>query len=333
MNGDENTFDGLTLVDAEHAPIGALSSSLSTSSRDGLLDRYLAEVGRYPPMDPEVERRLAEQYVRTGDRTAADQLIKANLRLVIKMACQYRWKWARLLDLIQEGNVGLMIALSKYDPSRGVPFGRYAAYWIRAMILRYLSANYRLVDMGSGQHARKLFFRLNKERARLQSAGITPTPHALAEVFNVPESAVRDIDRFLRAPAVSLHAPVDGEDGSPLEMLLGDSRIEDPEQLAAEMEWREIVRLELDRFGEAIDDDREQIIWQQRLASPSPVSLSELGQHFGVSKQRVAQVENRIKRRLKATLSEGLTGEIESILCESPGWYSHVRRASSLERG
>ncbi|MEL6341779.1 MAG: sigma-70 family RNA polymerase sigma factor [Myxococcota bacterium] len=332
MNGEENTLDGLSLVDADQAPIGALPSSLSVGSRDALLDRYLAEVGLYPQLDPEAERRLAEQYARTGDRAAADQLIKSNLRLVISMAARYRWKWARLLDLIQEGNVGLMIALSKFDPARGVPFGRYAAYWVRAMILRYLSGHYRLVDMGSGQYSRRLFFRLNKERARLERAGVTPSVAALAEVFNVPESAIRDVDQFLRAPAVSLHAPLDGEEGSALEMLLGDSRADDPETLAAEHEWRDMIRHELDRFSDGIDDEREQIIWQHRLASPSPRSLSDLGQHFGVSKQRVAQVERRIKRRLKTVLSEGFGDEIENILCNSPGLHSHVRRSTTLDR-
>ncbi|MFT4974782.1 MAG: RNA polymerase sigma-32 factor [Myxococcota bacterium] len=328
---EENTLDGLSILSAEDAPIGSLPSSISGSSRDALLDRYLAEVGCYPVLDPETERQLAELYVRTGDRHAADQLITANLRLVVKMATQYRWQWARLLDLIQEGNTGLMIALSRFDPARGVPFGRYAAYWIRAMILRYLSANYRLVDMGSGHYARKLFFRLNKERARLQEAGITPTTRALAEAFGVPESAVRDIDRFLRAPAVSLQAPLDGDDGSPLELLLSDSRTLSPEQIAADNEWRELVYCELDSFGDTLEDDREQIIWQQRLRSPAPVSLSELGHRFGVSKQRVSQVENRIKRRLKATLSEGIGSELESVLCDPPGWSSHVRGTRNIE--
>lgn len=328
---EENTWDGMSILSAEDAPLGPLPSSLSTSGRDGLLDRYLAEVGCYPVLDTDTERQLAELYARTGDRHAADQLITANLRLVVKVATQYRWKWARLLDLIQEGNTGLMIALSRFDPARGVPFSRYAVYWIRAMILRYLSANYRLVDMGSGHYARKLFFRLNKERARLREAGITPTTRALAETFGVPESAVRDIDRFLRAPAVSLHAPVDGDDGSPLELLLGDSRTLDPEQAAAEQEWRELIRAELEAFGDTLEDDREQIIWQQRLRSPAPVSLSELGHRFGVSKQRVSQVESRIKRKLKSTLSEGVGSEIESVLCDPPGWASHVRGTRNVE--
>ena len=314
----------------EHLGSQTLGSSLSSGShRDVLLDRYLAEVGCYPTLDAETERLLAERYTH-GDKDAGNRLITANLRLVVKMATQYRWRWVRLLDLIQEGNVGLTIALSRFDPARGVPFGRYAAYWIRAMILRYLSANYRLVDMGSGQHARKLFFRLNQERARLISDGIDPTPRALAEAFGVPESAVRDIDRFMRAPAVSLHS-ARSEDGSPLELLLGDSRTADPEHLAAENEWRALVRGELEYFGERIDDDRERLIWQERLCSSSPLSLTELGREFGISKQRVAQVEGRLKQRLKAHLSEGIGSEIDSVLCDPPGW-SHVRCTSSLEK-
>lgn len=314
----------------DHLGSQAFGSSLNASShRDVLLDRYLAEVGCHPTLDAESERLLAERYAR-GDKDAGNRLITANLRLVVKMATQYRWRWVRLLDLIQEGNVGLTIALSRFDPTRGVPFGRYAAYWIRAMILRYLSANYRLVDMGSGQHARKLFFRLNRERARLLSDGIDPTPRALADAFGIPESAIRDIDQFMRAPAVSLHA-ARGEDGSPLEILLGDSRAADPEHIAAELEWRALIRGELDSFGEHIDDERERLIWQERLCSSSPLSLSELGREFGISKQRVAQVEGRLKRRLKDHLSEGISSEIDSILCDPPGW-SHVRCTTALEK-
>lgn len=328
---EENTLDGLTVLSVEEATWHTLPSSLTAGSRDGLLDRYLAEVGSSPGLDVDTERQLAELVARTGDRHAADQLVKANLRLVVKMANQYRWKWVNLLDLIQEGNTGLMIALSRFDPGRGVPFGRYAAYWIRAMILRYLSANYRMVDMGSGHYSRRLFFRMNKERARLESAGITPTTRALSEAFGVPESAVRDVDRFLRAPAVSLHAPLDGEEGGALEMLLGDSRTQDPEQEVAEQEWRELIRMELHIFGETLRDERELLIWQQRLRSASPASLSELGNHFGVSKQRVAQIEDRIKRRLKETLREHQGSELENVLCEPPGWASHVRGTWSAD--
>ena len=314
----------------DHLGNQTFGSSLNTSShRDVLLDRYLAEVGCHPTLDAESERLLAERHAR-GDQDAGNRLITANLRLVVKMATQYRWRWVRLLDLIQEGNVGLTIALSRFDPARGVPFGRYAAYWIRAMILRYLSANYRLVDMGSGQHARKLFFRLNRERARLLSDGIDPTPRALADAFGIPEAAVRDIDQFMRAPAVSLHA-ARGEDGSPLEILLGDSRAADPEHIAAELEWRALIRGELDCFGERIDDERERLIWKERLCSSSPLSLSELGREFGISKQRVAQVEGRLKRRLKEHISEGIGSEIDSILCDPPGW-SHVRCTTALEK-
>jgi RNA polymerase sigma-32 factor len=305
-------------------------SSFSPSHRDVLLDRYLDEVGRHPMLDAETERHLIERYTLAGDQDAGNRLITANLRLVVKMATQYRWRWVRLLDLIQEGNVGLTIALSRFDPTRGVPFGRYAAYWIRAMILRYLSANYRMVDLGSGQHARKLFFRLNQERARLLSDGIDPTPRALAESFGIPESAVRDIDRFMRAPAVSLHTARD-DDGSPLELLLGDSRGTDPEHLAAEQEWRGLVRGELEHFGEGLEDERERLIWQERLRSSSPMSLSDLGREFGISKQRVAQVESRLKRRLREHISEGIGSEIDSILCDPPGW-SHVRCTSPLEK-
>ncbi|MEO0602600.1 MAG: sigma-70 family RNA polymerase sigma factor, partial [Myxococcota bacterium] len=151
---------------------GLKAPPAGTRSKD-LLNFYLSEVRRYPLLSAEEEKVYANRFVESEgeDREAAERLVTANLRLVIKIAFQYHRQWANVLDLIQEGNVGLVEALSRYDPSREIRFSSYAQYWIRAMILRFLLDNFRLVRLGSTRAGRKLFFQLQKERDRLLREG------------------------------------------------------------------------------------------------------------------------------------------------------------------
>ncbi len=172
----------------------------SSASGKDLLSYYLAEVRRYPLLDPEEEKELAIKWTEEGDRLAAERLVTANLRLVVKLAFQYHRQWSSVLDLIQEGNVGLVQALRRYDPYRGIRFSSYAQYWIRAMILRYLMDNFRMVRLGSTRHGRKLFFQLKKEKERLINEGLMPSTKALAERLDVPEKEIVAVDRHLRAP-------------------------------------------------------------------------------------------------------------------------------------
>ena len=181
------------------APRGPANRPTTSSQKDDLLAYYLAEVRQYPLLKPEEEKELAIRYVEEGDQDAAQRLVTANLRLVVKLAFQYHRQWASVLDLIQEGNVGLVEALSRYDPYRGIRFSSYAQYWIRAMILRFLMDNYRSVRLGSTRHGRKLFFQLQKERDRLIESGVQPSTLALAKALNVPEKEVIDVDRHLAA--------------------------------------------------------------------------------------------------------------------------------------
>jgi RNA polymerase sigma-32 factor len=296
------------------APATTLPARLSTSSlaRSGdLLGHYLAEVRRHPLLEPEEERALALRYIETGDPDAAERLVTANLRLVVKLAFQYHRQWSNVLDLIQEGNVGLVEALSRYDPYRGIRFSSYAQYWIRAMILRFLMDNYRMVRLGSTRHGRKLFFQLNKERERLtRELGARPSTQRLAEALDVPESEVVRVDQHLSAPALSLHAPVGAEDGRALAEIVEDDGRLDPEAAAAGLELGAVVAEQLRLFAASIDDDRERAIWYRRLTAHEPASLSELGDEFSVSKERVRQVEARLKRRLKTWLTDALGDEI-----------------------
>ncbi len=287
-------------------PMPAIRSNASGD----LLAHYLSEIRRYTLMDPEEERRVAQKYHDDGDPKAAERLVTANLRLVVKIAFQYHRQWANVLDLIQEGNVGLVEALSRYDPYRGIRFSSYAQYWIRAMILRFLMDNFRLVRLGSTRNGRKLFFQLQKERERLLREGITPNPAALAERLDVPESEVVAVDQHMRAPAMSLYAPVGGEEGRPLAEVVSDADAVGPEQQVADHQLGEIVQTKLRAFEATLEDERERAIWKERLMAGEPSSLSDLGERYEVSKERIRQIEVRIKRRLKAYLQQELGEEI-----------------------
>jgi RNA polymerase sigma-32 factor len=277
-----------------------------------LLAHYLAEVRRYPLLSPEEEKSWAVKFVETGDPEAAEKLVTANLRLVIKIAFQYHRQWANVLDLIQEGNVGLVEALSRYDPTREIRFSSYAQYWIRAMILRFLLDNFRLVRLGSTRAGRKLFFQLQKERDRLIAQGIHPSSRMLAERLGVAEEEVNAVDRHMRAPALSLHAPAgDEEDGRTLSEVVPERIPNDPEQATARSELAELLQAKLGAFAATLTDEREKVIWETRLIASEPVSLSLLGDQFGVSKERIRQVEARMKKRLKAWLESELGDEID----------------------
>ncbi len=282
------------------------------STKD-LLNFYLSEVRKYPLLSAEEEKGYALRYQESGDPEAAERLVTSNLRLVIKIAFQYHRQWANVLDLIQEGNVGLVEALSRYDPSREIRFSSYAQYWIRAMILRFLLDNFRLVRLGGSRAGRKLFFQLQKERDRLIRAGVDPSAKLIAENLGVSEKEVHAVDQHMRAPALSLHAPAgDADDGRALAEVVPEKVANDPEDNAARSELAGMYQEQLSLFArEHLRDEREEQIWNERLVATDQVSLAALGKRFGVSKERVRQIEARLKRRLKLFLEEKFGDEID----------------------
>jgi RNA polymerase sigma-32 factor len=288
----------------------ALAGAHTLAGGGDLLTHYLQEIRRYSLLDPEEEKRVALKYYDSGDAASAERLVTANLRLVVKIAFQYHRQWANVLDLIQEGNVGLVEALSRFDPYRGIRFSSYAQYWIRAMILRFLMDNFRLVRLGSTRNGRKLFFQLQKERQRLLSEGRAATTRALAERLEVPEAEVIAVDQHMRAPAVSLTTPTAGEEGRPLQDVVPDQDNLDPEQRVAGSQLGELVREKLRAFEATLDDDRERAIWRERLMAHDPASLSEIGDRYKVSKERIRQIQARIEARLKTYLQDQLGDEM-----------------------
>ncbi len=296
-------------------PVASTMPALSTPrdampARD-LLNHYLAELRRYPLLTPEEEKETAIAYYEHGDQKAGERLVTANLRLVVKLAFQYHRQWSNVLDLIQEGNVGLVQALSRYDPYRGIRFSSYAQYWIRAMILRFLMDNYRLVRLGSTRAARQLFFQLRKERERLIKEGLQPKTRLIAERLSVPESEVIAVDRHMRAPAMSIDAPLSEGEGRALVDIMPDEDMVGPETNVVRGQLQDVVKQKLEIFSQTLHDERELAIWHERLVAHEPLSLSALGERFGVSKERIRQLEVRIRRNLKNYLRKEMGDEID----------------------
>src|SRR5438132_1723134 len=275
------------------------------------LQRYMAEVARHPLLTREEEHELAVKFRETQDPRIAYRLVTANLRLVVKIAHEYRRAAFSLLDLIQEGNVGLMQAVRKYDPFRGVKLSSYAAWWIRAYILRYLMDNWRMVKLGTTQAQRKLFFNLRKEQERLMAQGFEAAPRLLAERLEVSEQDVREMDQRLANDEFSLDAPVAGADDA--RQTYADRIVEGSrpaEDQLADEELRRIFKEKLAEFGKTLTDPKDLFLFDHRI-SPStetgePMTLQQVGEKFGFTRERARQLEARLTDRLRQRLRKEL---------------------------
>ena len=272
--------------------------------------RYLAELRRYPPLDREEERELARRYRDTGDREALFRLVTANLMLVVRVALSFRRAARNLLDLIQEGNVGLLQAIERFDPEIGVRLPTYAAYWVRAYMVKFLLDNVRLVRVGTTNARRRLLRNLRREKARLESQGFEPGPRLLAEHFGVSEQDVRDVQSALDSRDVSIDAPV-GEGERPAAELLSDASRPDVESEVARRELQGRVEAALSVFRRDLGE-RERVLLDQRILSDSPLTLQEIGDRFGTTREAARQAEARLMDRLRTYLRERL-GDLGSV--------------------
>ena len=263
------------------------------------LQAYMREVQRHPLLSADDEHKLAVQYQKTEDRDVAARLVTANLRLVVKIAYEYRRAYRNMMDLVQEGNIGLMQAVKRYDPYRGVKLSSYAAWWIRAYMLRFILNNWRLVKVGTTQAQRKLFFNLNKEKARLTAMGIEPSHAEIAKRLNVAESEVTEMDRRLARADASLDATVNEADGrSTTRLELMPSSNATPDQIAEGSEFSELLHAQLAEFRTTLSG-KEVDIFDKRVVADEPLTLQELGDQFGVSRERVRQLEARLMGKLR----------------------------------
>ena len=269
------------------------------------LKQYLAEIANHEILDRETEHELGIHYRETGDVDAAKRLVTANLRLVVKIALGYRRYWMNLLDLIQEGNVGLMQAVKKFDPHKNVKLSSYASFWIKAYILKYVIDNWSLVKLGTTEAQRKLFFSLRKEQSKLELMGIDPTPKQIADKLNVKESEVIEMDKRMSNTEYSLDAPVNADsDDSHMDMLSDHQSIGVDDQLA-DHEIRYLFKQKLGEFRSNLNG-REAFIFDNRMIAESPMTLQEIGDRYKISRERIRQIEERVLGQLKTFMQKEL---------------------------
>ena len=304
-NGEDSAAEIVEVT--RRPPPGAIDARKATPlTRYDPLEAYMRDVQRHPLLKPEEEHEYAVRYHETGDVDAAARLVSANLRLVVKIAYEYRRAHRQLPDLIQEGSIGLMHAVKKYDPYKGVKLSTYAAWWIRAYILRFILNNARLVKLGTTQAQRKLFFNLKKEKARLSAMGIEPTAERIAGRLGVNKDEVVQMDRRLSAGDMSLDAPTrtsEGDGPSRVDLLPGHAPAAD--DVIADEEVNELVLGKVREFGEGLEG-KEATIFHERMLAEDPKTLQELGEGFGVSRERVRQLESRLQVKLKKYLASEL---------------------------
>jgi len=288
-------------------------SSARALSISDPLRRYMEEVKRYPMLPPEEEFKLARRMHDSGDMNAAKSLVSANLRLVVKIAYEYRSYTTNLLDLIQEGNVGLMKAVSKFDPTKGARLGYYASWWIRSYILKYLLENFRLVKLGTTQSQKKLFYHLMREKERLEAQGLAAGPKLLADRLNVREKDVIEMEQRLghRGGEVSLDAPVgDGDEGRVVSHV---DLLEDDQELAGErLERDQLLQLlarRLPEFEKTLNE-REKKIFSERVMADEPKTLQEIAETYGLTRERARQIEAKMIKKLRSFLKEDLRGAL-----------------------
>jgi RNA polymerase sigma-32 factor len=268
------------------------------------LQRYLAEIRRFPLLSREEEHRLAVDYKQYGDVEAAYKLVTANLRLVVMIAREYQKAFKNLLDLIQEGNMGLMEAVKNFDPYRGVRFPSYAVWWIRAYMIRSIMNDWRMVKIGTTQAQRKLFFNLQKEKEKIEAEGLSPGPKLLAQRLNVKEAEVIEMEQRLASRDLSVDMPMGDDEEATLLHFLPDQK-ESPEEQFAETQYQQLLREKMEQFADALKD-KELVIFRERLLNEEPLTLREIGEKYDISRERVRQIEERVKRKLKIFLSKEL---------------------------
>jgi RNA polymerase sigma-32 factor len=242
------------------------------------LQRYLSEISQYRLLTREEEVELGKRITEHDDSEAAFIMATSNLRLVVKIALEFQRVWMQnLLDLIQEGNIGLMHAVQKFDPYKNVKFSYYASFWIKAYILKFIMDNWRLVKIGTTQGQRKLFFKLKKEKQRLIDEGFVPHTQLLSDRLGVSEKEVMEMDQRLDGWDISLDAPL-----KEIETLL-------QENVA-------VFRTQL--------TERELEIFDQRIFTDTPLTLQDIGDKYSISRERVRQLEKNIIKKMKTFFKE-----------------------------
>lgn len=311
-NSTELTFD--SHEEKEFLPEEkALSVKGGALSASDPLRRYISELRKIPMLDAEEELELALKLQKTGDVDAARRLVQANLRLVVKIAFEYKSVYANTMDLIQEGNLGLMKGVSKYEPAKGARLGYYASWWIRSYILKFLLDNFRLIKVGTTQAQKKLFFHLVREKERLEAMGAVVSPKLIADRLNVREKDVIEMSHRLSSSGgeVSIdYKPSDseGDHTRSLSDTLTNHEASAEDQMI-QSEWLGILEQKLPEFQKLLND-REKKLLQDRLFAENPKTLQEVADLYGLTRERARQIEVKVLEKLREFLKEELYDSI-----------------------
>ncbi len=285
--------------------------NLSTSrapapSPEGSLSRYLQEIRKFPMLEPEQEYMLAKRWTEHEDADAAHQMVTSHLRLVAKIAMGYRGYGLPVGELIAEGNVGMMQAVKRFDPERGFRLATYAMWWIRAAIQEYILRSWSLVKIGTTAAQKKLFFNLRKIKGQIQAideGDLRPEQVThIATKLNVPEQDVISMNRRLAAPDNSLNAPVRADGDSEWQDWLVDDTIDQETELA-EREELDVRRGLLAKAMTGLNERERRILTERRLQE-SPTTLEDLSQEYGISRERVRQIEVRAFEKLQRSIKK-----------------------------
>ena len=268
------------------------------------LQAYLESIRRYPLLDPVSELEITKKFFESKDPAIAKMIILANLRLVVKIAHDYIRSGMQIVDLIQEGNIGLAQAVQEYDPYRGVKFSSYASYWIKAYIRSFILKNWSLVKIGTTRAQRALFYRLQKEKNLLEAQGIYPDRKLLAERLQVKEKEVDEMSQRLSGRDSSLNAPARRNESDSEELLnLVESEEIGSDLQLAENEIRQEFSERLDAFERTLAG-KELVIFRERLRNENPKTLQEIGDAYGITRERVRQLETRVLEKLKEYMKQ-----------------------------
>ncbi|TVR00025.1 MAG: sigma-70 family RNA polymerase sigma factor [Desulfovibrionales bacterium] len=299
-----DTHSNATEVPDDPGPIDLSKTPTTPAIRDSL-QLYLREVNRFPMLKPDEEFTLIRDYREKNDTKAAFRLISSHLRLVVRIAMDFQRSWMQnILDLIQEGNVGLMKAVQKFDPERGIKFSYYASFWIKAYILKFIMDNWRLVKVGTTQTQRKLFYNLGKERQRLQNQGFEVNTTSLSKSLNVSEQDITEMDQRLGSSDMSLDAPF-SDDTTMTRMDMLPALSTPVDDLLAEEEMIGMLKNQIQKMIPHLNE-KERDVLEQRLMNEEPVTLREIGEKYNITRERVRQIEARLIEKIRDNFSQNL---------------------------
>ena len=262
------------------------------------LETYLAQINQFPLLNQEEEFKLAVRYRKYNDIEAAHKLITSNLRFVVKVAFEYKSYGAKILDLVQEGNIGLMMAVKKFNPYKGYRFISYAIWWIRAYIQNFIIKTWSLVKIGTTQAQKKLFYKIGKVRKALEANGEKDRKYELlARDLDVTKEDIVEMEQRMSSRDLSLDAPFDeSQELTHLELLKEESP--NQEEAIAQEEEKKIREHEVQSAMKRLNE-KEVYVLQNRIMAEDPLTLQQIGDHLKLSRERVRQIESEALKKLK----------------------------------